>query len=275
MSVEPQVGPSGSQPSRQGYCGYCRVLYTNLDQVQRPQLNLSSPIIMTSHDFPSFPLSAPGQSKTPGLCSHFLSRLGPPFHSHYRQDQTNTNGALPAWCTAAPSTPLPGQQVVKMNIPDIGLSWQPDVSKDGVIEFVLCLCLSISGQVMLISQVSPLLPCQRGGSIKCFSLMTITYWAHVSTHLTTFLISPINLSIRWEVPNQLQQRGFTTGCLNQLEKGNKGHMHYLQRRRPFTPIKPGPRPTGRLTGRQTGGNTAMMTHLPWWVQILIATLMQS
>lgn len=274
MSVEPQVGPSGSQPSRQGYCGYCRVLYTNLDQVQRPQLNLSSPIITTSHDFPSSPLSAPGQSKTPGLCSHFLSRLGPPFHSHYRQDQTNTNGAFPAWCTAAPSTPLPGQQVVKMNIPVY-----PDnlmFPKMGWLSlYCVCVFWSLSGQVMLISQVSPLLRCQRGGSIKCFSLMTITYWAHVSTHLTTFLISPINLSIRWEVPTQLQQRGFTTGCLNQLEKGNKGHMRYLQRRRPFTPIKPGPRPTGRLTGRQTGGNTAMMTHLPWWVQILIATLMQS
>lgn len=281
MSVEPQVGPSGSQPSRQGYCGYCRVLYTNLDQVQRPERNLSSPVIMTSHDFPSSPLSAPGQSKTPGLRSHFLSRLGPSFHSHYRQDQTNTDGALPAWCTTAPSTPLPGQQVVKMNIPDTGLSWQP-VSKDWVINVVVindwactvCVFLSLSGQVTLISQMSPLLSCQRGDSIKCISLMTITYWVHVSTRLTTFPISPINLSIRWEVPNQLQQRGFTTGCLNRLEKENRGHMHYLQRRHPFTPIKPGPRPTGRLTGRQTGGNAAMMTRLPWWVQIMMIPLMR-
>ncbi|KAM6958000.1 uncharacterized protein LKV04_022138 [Tautogolabrus adspersus] len=29
---EPQPGPSRCQPSRQGYCGYCRVLYSNLDQ---------------------------------------------------------------------------------------------------------------------------------------------------------------------------------------------------------------------------------------------------
>lgn len=33
MSAEPQPGSSRYQPSRQGYCGYCRVLYTNLDQV--------------------------------------------------------------------------------------------------------------------------------------------------------------------------------------------------------------------------------------------------
>ncbi|XP_029986448.1 DBF4-type zinc finger-containing protein 2 [Sphaeramia orbicularis] len=30
--VEPQPGPSRCAPSRQGYCGYCRVLYSNLDQ---------------------------------------------------------------------------------------------------------------------------------------------------------------------------------------------------------------------------------------------------
>lgn len=32
MWAEPQPGPSRCQPSRQGYCGYCRVLYRNLDQ---------------------------------------------------------------------------------------------------------------------------------------------------------------------------------------------------------------------------------------------------
>lgn len=32
--AEPQPGPSGRQCSRQGYCGYCRVLYSNLDQVR-------------------------------------------------------------------------------------------------------------------------------------------------------------------------------------------------------------------------------------------------
>ncbi|XP_012713744.2 DBF4-type zinc finger-containing protein 2 isoform X2 [Fundulus heteroclitus] len=30
--AEPEPGPSRCEPSRQGYCGYCRVLYTNLDQ---------------------------------------------------------------------------------------------------------------------------------------------------------------------------------------------------------------------------------------------------
>lgn len=30
--AEPQPGPSRVEPSRQGYCGYCRVLYRNLDQ---------------------------------------------------------------------------------------------------------------------------------------------------------------------------------------------------------------------------------------------------
>uniref|UniRef100_A0A1A7Y239 DBF4-type domain-containing protein n=1 Tax=Iconisemion striatum TaxID=60296 RepID=A0A1A7Y239_9TELE len=32
MWAEPEPGPSRCQPSRQGYCGYCRVLYTNLEQ---------------------------------------------------------------------------------------------------------------------------------------------------------------------------------------------------------------------------------------------------
>ncbi|XP_068458133.1 DBF4-type zinc finger-containing protein 2 isoform X2 [Clinocottus analis] len=32
MCVEPQPGPSRCAPSRQGYCGYCRVLYRHLDQ---------------------------------------------------------------------------------------------------------------------------------------------------------------------------------------------------------------------------------------------------
>ncbi|KAM7375623.1 hypothetical protein PAMA_014637 [Pampus argenteus] len=32
MWSESQPGPSRCQPSRQGYCGYCRVLYSNLDQ---------------------------------------------------------------------------------------------------------------------------------------------------------------------------------------------------------------------------------------------------
>ncbi|XP_029369908.1 DBF4-type zinc finger-containing protein 2 isoform X2 [Echeneis naucrates] len=32
MRAEPQPGPSRCQRSRQGYCGYCRVLYNNLDQ---------------------------------------------------------------------------------------------------------------------------------------------------------------------------------------------------------------------------------------------------
>ncbi|KAM7365881.1 hypothetical protein PAMP_016774 [Pampus punctatissimus] len=32
MWAESQPGPSRCQPSRQGYCGYCRVLYSNLDQ---------------------------------------------------------------------------------------------------------------------------------------------------------------------------------------------------------------------------------------------------
>ncbi|XP_075897912.1 DBF4-type zinc finger-containing protein 2 isoform X1 [Nelusetta ayraudi] len=32
MGAEPEAGPSGHQPSRQGYCGYCRLLYSNLEQ---------------------------------------------------------------------------------------------------------------------------------------------------------------------------------------------------------------------------------------------------
>ncbi|XP_054880343.1 LOW QUALITY PROTEIN: DBF4-type zinc finger-containing protein 2-like [Poeciliopsis prolifica] len=32
MWAEPEPGPSRCEPSRQGYCGYCRVLYTSLDQ---------------------------------------------------------------------------------------------------------------------------------------------------------------------------------------------------------------------------------------------------
>uniref|UniRef100_A0A1A8FX17 DBF4-type domain-containing protein n=1 Tax=Nothobranchius korthausae TaxID=1143690 RepID=A0A1A8FX17_9TELE len=32
MWAESEPGPSRCQPSRQGYCGYCRVLYTNLEQ---------------------------------------------------------------------------------------------------------------------------------------------------------------------------------------------------------------------------------------------------
>ncbi|XP_041638000.1 DBF4-type zinc finger-containing protein 2 [Cheilinus undulatus] len=32
QKAEPQPGPSQCPPSRQGYCGYCRVLYSNLDQ---------------------------------------------------------------------------------------------------------------------------------------------------------------------------------------------------------------------------------------------------
>lgn len=31
--VVAEAGPSSHQPSRQGYCGYCRLLYSNLDQV--------------------------------------------------------------------------------------------------------------------------------------------------------------------------------------------------------------------------------------------------
>lgn len=68
MQAELQGGASRSQPSRQGYCGYCRVLYRNLDQVRRPQLNISFPRIRhVSRYFLCLP-SAPGQSKTSGLC---------------------------------------------------------------------------------------------------------------------------------------------------------------------------------------------------------------
>lgn len=145
-----------------------------------------------------------------------------------------------------------------------------DGSKDLVINVVVIydwvgtvfVPFSPPGQVTLIYHVSPLLPCQGRGLMKCFSPMSINLWARLSTRLATILISPINLSIRWEEPSHLQQRGFTTGCLDQLEKRSKGHTHCMQRRHPFILIKPGPRPTGRLIGRQTGGNAAMMTRLP-------------
>lgn len=123
MRAELQLEPSRTQPSRQGYCGYCRVLYRNLDQVRRPQLNISSPTIMLVSGEPLSPLSAPGQSKTSGLCEHFLSRLRLTVHFHHWQGQTNPNGALPPRCTAAPPTRLPGQQVLRRNTP---VSWRAD-----------------------------------------------------------------------------------------------------------------------------------------------------
>ena len=45
MWAESQPGPSKCQPSRQGYCGYCRILYSNLDQVQTPHTELRSCVV--------------------------------------------------------------------------------------------------------------------------------------------------------------------------------------------------------------------------------------
>lgn len=49
--VEPQSVPSRCQPSRQGYCGYCRVFYSNLNQVDIPHRVRLKCIIWKQPDF--------------------------------------------------------------------------------------------------------------------------------------------------------------------------------------------------------------------------------
>ncbi|KAM6958082.1 uncharacterized protein LKV04_022186 isoform 1-T2 [Tautogolabrus adspersus] len=82
---EPQPGPSRCQPSRQGYCGYCRVLYSNLDQ------HLSS----LRH-----------------LDSVWASSRGSSIVLLRQQNKANPAGALPAGRPAAPPKPLQRPQAV-------------------------------------------------------------------------------------------------------------------------------------------------------------------
>ncbi|XP_074520512.1 DBF4-type zinc finger-containing protein 2 [Halichoeres trimaculatus] len=92
MCAEPQPGPSRCQPSRQGYCGYCRVLYSNLDQHLSSLRHLDS--VQSSSRGSSTASSASSKTKLT-LLERFLQDVLK-HHPHHYKDTRPSHADLPA-----------------------------------------------------------------------------------------------------------------------------------------------------------------------------------
>ncbi|XP_020513770.1 DBF4-type zinc finger-containing protein 2 isoform X1 [Labrus bergylta] len=99
---EPQPGPSRCQPSRQGYCGYCRVLYSNLDQHLSSLRHLDS--VRTSSRGSSMVSSASKTKLT--LLERFLQDVLQ-HHPNRYNDSRPSHADLPS--VSAP--PLPREEL--------------------------------------------------------------------------------------------------------------------------------------------------------------------
>nr|XP_020474788.1 DBF4-type zinc finger-containing protein 2 [Monopterus albus]XP_020474789.1 DBF4-type zinc finger-containing protein 2 [Monopterus albus] len=111
MWVESQPGPSRCQPSRQGYCGYCRVLYNNLDQHLSSLRHLDS---VRASSRGSSVISSTSSSRTKlTLLERFLQDVLQ-HHPHCYSDPRPTHADLPS--ISAP--PLPRAELDEVCVSD-------------------------------------------------------------------------------------------------------------------------------------------------------------
>lgn len=99
MWAESQPGPSRCQPSRQGYCGYCRVLYSNLEQHLSSLRHLDS--VRASSRGSSTVSSASSRTKLT-LLERFLQDVLQ-HHPHRYNDPRPSHADLPS--VSAPLLP--------------------------------------------------------------------------------------------------------------------------------------------------------------------------
>ncbi|KAM4711274.1 DBF4-type zinc finger-containing protein 2 [Anableps anableps] len=100
MWMEPEPGPSRCEPSRQGYCGYCRVLYTNLDQHLSSLRHLDS-VRTSSRGSAPVSVSRSNQSRLT-LLERFLQDVQE-HHPHRYGDARPSHADLPS--VSAPLLP--------------------------------------------------------------------------------------------------------------------------------------------------------------------------
>ncbi|XP_051797918.1 LOW QUALITY PROTEIN: DBF4-type zinc finger-containing protein 2 [Acanthochromis polyacanthus] len=110
MWAESQPGPSRCQPSRQGYCGYCRVLYSNLDQHLSSLKHLDS--VRSSSRGSSTVSSASSRTKLT-LLERFLQDVMQ-HHPHRYNDPRPSHADLPS--VSAP--PLPRAELDELRFSD-------------------------------------------------------------------------------------------------------------------------------------------------------------
>ncbi|KAM9835837.1 DBF4-type zinc finger-containing protein 2 [Aulostomus maculatus] len=100
MWAESEPGPSRCQPSRQGYCGYCRVLYHNLDQHLSSLRHLDS-VQASSRGSSNISSSSSSRTKLT-LLERFLQDVLQ-HHPHHYNDPRPTHADLPS--VSAPLLP--------------------------------------------------------------------------------------------------------------------------------------------------------------------------
>ncbi|XP_074483287.1 DBF4-type zinc finger-containing protein 2 isoform X2 [Sebastes fasciatus] len=111
MWEESQPGPSRCQPSRQGYCGYCRVLYSNLDQHLSSLRHLDS---VRASSRGSSTVSSSSSSRTKlTLLERFLQDVLQ-HHPHRYNDPRPSHADLPS--VSAP--PLPKAELDELCFSD-------------------------------------------------------------------------------------------------------------------------------------------------------------
>ncbi|XP_038595525.1 DBF4-type zinc finger-containing protein 2-like [Micropterus salmoides] len=111
MWAESQPGPSRCQPSRQGYCGYCRVLYSNLEQHLSSLRHLDS---VRASSRGSSTVSSTSSSRTKlTLLERFLQDVLH-HHPHRYNDPRPSHADLPS--VAAP--PLPREELDELRFSD-------------------------------------------------------------------------------------------------------------------------------------------------------------
>ncbi|XP_039885686.1 LOW QUALITY PROTEIN: DBF4-type zinc finger-containing protein 2 [Simochromis diagramma] len=109
MWAESQPGPSRCQPSRQGYCGYCRVLYRNLDQHLSSLRHLDS---VRASSRGSGSTSASGRNRLT-LLERFLEDVLQ-HHPHRYDDPRPSHTDLPSVSTP----PLPKAELDEVRLSD-------------------------------------------------------------------------------------------------------------------------------------------------------------
>nr|XP_046238790.1 DBF4-type zinc finger-containing protein 2 isoform X2 [Scatophagus argus] len=111
MWAESQPGPSRCPPSRQGYCGYCRVLYSNLDQHLSSLKHLDS---VRASSRGSSTISSVRSSRTKlTLLERFLQDVLQ-HHPHRYKDPRPSHADLPS--VSAP--PLPREVLDELRFSD-------------------------------------------------------------------------------------------------------------------------------------------------------------
>ncbi|TKS66699.1 Zinc finger-containing protein 2 [Collichthys lucidus] len=109
--VESEPGPSRCQPSRQGYCGYCRVLYSNLDQHLSSLKHLDS-VRASSRGSSTASSSASSRTKLT-LLERFLQDVLQ-HHPHQYKDPRPSHADLPSVSTP----PLPREELDELCFSD-------------------------------------------------------------------------------------------------------------------------------------------------------------